>query len=133
MLIVAGIAVSVIIQTMNSLEEQALSTGRETMREISSGLKVTQVTGYYNGSKITQLAIFLRTIAGSDGVDLSYSYITLSDGSKQVILNYTTNCYSDNVSNGLFGTLNSSLLSSTTYGIMIVRDYDSSCLQTNPT
>jgi len=46
MVLVAGIAASVILQTMNSLEEQALSTGRETTRDISSGLRVTQVTGY---------------------------------------------------------------------------------------
>ena len=31
MILVAGIAASVIIQTMNSLEQQALQTGLETM------------------------------------------------------------------------------------------------------
>lgn len=132
MIIVAGMAASVIIQTMNSLQEQALYTGRETMREVSSGLKVTQVTGYYNGSKISQLAIFLRTVAGSDDVNLLYAYVTLSDNSKQVILNYSTSLFSSNVSGGIFGTLNSSNLSSTTYGIMVIRDFDSSCSQTKP-
>jgi len=133
MILVAGMAASVIIQTMTSLQEQASFTGEQTMKEVSSGVKVTQVTGYYNGSKITQLAIFLRTLAASSDVDLTYAHITLSDTSKKVVLNYTTNCFNTSISNGLFGTLNSSALSATTYGIMVVRDYDSSCLQTNPT
>ena len=34
MIIVAGVAASVMIQTMNSLEEQAMTTGRETIRDI---------------------------------------------------------------------------------------------------
>jgi len=133
MIIVAGIAASVMIQTMNSLEEQAMSTGRETIREVSTGLKVDQVTGYHDGSSITQLAVFVRTTAGSQEVDLSETYISISDSSKKVILNYTSNVFSSSVSNGLFGTINSSNLSATTYGLMIVRDIDGSCTSTNPT
>jgi len=133
MIMVAGMAASVIIQTMNSLQEQAMTTGEETLRDVSSGLRVTQVSGYYDGTSITQLAIFVKTTAGSDDVDLTYSYVSLSDTSNQVILNYTTNCFSSTVSNGLFGTLNSSNLSATTYGIMIVRDIDGSCTLNNPT
>jgi flagellin FlaB len=133
MIMVAGMAASVIIQTMNSLESQALSTGTETLRDVSSGLKVSQVTGYYDGTDITQLAIFVKTAAGSMDMDLTYAYISLSDSSKQVILNYTNSVYSASVSGGLFGTLNSSNLSATTYGLMKVRDVDSSCTVTNPT
>jgi flagellin FlaB len=133
MIIVAGIAASVMIQTMNSLEEQAMNTGRETIRDVSSGLRVNQVTGYNAGSLITQLAIFVRTTAGSEEVDLSESYISISDSSKKVILNYSSNVFSSTVSNGLFGTINSTNLSATTYGLMVVRDIDGSCNSTNPT
>jgi flagellin FlaB len=82
---------------------------------------------------IDQLAIIIRTTAGSDKVDLTYTYISLSNASKQVILNYSSAVFSDNVSNGLFDTLNSSLLTSTTYGLMIIRDIDNSCTMTYPT
>ena len=129
---VAGIAASVIIQTMNSLEEQALATGRETLRDVSSGLKVTQASGYYDGTSITQLAIFIKTTAGSTDIDLNQAVITLSDTSKQVILVYTSNVFSSSVSNGLFGTVNSSNLSATTYGLMVIRDVDNSCSSTSP-
>lgn len=132
MILVAGIAASVIIQTMNSLEQQALQTGLETMRDVSSGLRVTQISGYNNGSTISQIAIFLRTTAGSDEIDLTYAYITLSDASKSVILNLNTSVFSSTVSGGLFGTLNDTNLTETTYGLMVVRDVDNSCLSTNP-
>lgn len=132
MLLVAGIAASVIIQTMNSLEQQAMETGKETISDISSGLRVIRVNGYNNGSKITQLAIFVKTIAGSDTIDLNEAYISISDSTDQTILNYTTKCYSNSVSNGLFGTVNPSNLSSSTYGIIVIRDYDSSCSSSNP-
>ncbi len=132
MVLVAGIAASVILQTMNSLEEQALSTGRETTRDISSGLRVTQVTGYKSGSSITQLAIFIRTTAGSMDIDLNQTYISISDTSKQIILSYSSSVFSSSISSGLFGTINSSNLTATTYGIMIIRDIDSSCNSSTP-
>lgn len=130
---VAGIAASVIIQTMNSLEEQALATGRETLRDVSSGLKVTQVSGYYDGTSITQLAIFIKTTAGSTDLDLNQAVLSLSDTSKQVILTYTSTVFASSVSSGLFGTVNSSNLSATTYGLMVIRDVDGSCSSTAPT
>jgi len=133
MILVAGIAASVIIQTMNSLQQQAMQTGEETMRDISSGLKVTHVSGYNNGSKITQLAFFLTTTAGSEDIGLTYTYISLSDTNNQVILVYNSSCFSSSVSNGLFSTLNASNLSATTYGVMVVRDVDSSCSLSSPT
>ena len=132
MILVAGIAASVIMQTMNTLEQQAMQTGQETMKDISSGVKVTHVTGYSNSSKINQLAIFLTPSAASEGIDLTYTYISLSDTTKQVILSYSSSCFSSSVSSGLFGTLNASNLTSTTYGIMVIRDVDSSCTSTIP-
>lgn len=133
MIMVAGIAASVMIQTMNSLEQQALQTGQQTMREVSSGLRVTHVSGFYNGSTLDQIAIFLRTIAGSDGIDLTYAFIQLSDSIKEVILNYTTSVYSSSVSSGIFGTVDPSLLSSEHYGLMVISDVDGSCTSISPT
>jgi len=132
MIMVAGIAASVIIQTMNTLEQQALETGQQTLREVSSGLRVTHVNGFSNGTNINQLAIFIRTTAGSDEIDLTNAFIRLSDSDNEVILNFTSSVFNDGATNGLFGTLNSSLLSSTTYGLMVITDIDSSCSATSP-
>lgn len=132
MIIVAGVAASVMIQTMNSLENKALEVGQDTIREVSTGLRVLQITGYKNDLNISQLGIFVRTLAGSSGVDLSEAFISISDSSKKVVLDYTSNVFSSSVSGGLFSTINSSNLSSSTYGIIVIRDYDNSCSVTTP-
>ena len=48
MVLVAGIAASVLIQTSTKLEAQAMTTGTETTQEVSSGLAVTNVLGHKN-------------------------------------------------------------------------------------
>jgi flagellin FlaB len=132
MILVAGIAASVIIQTINSLQQQALLTGEQTKKDISAGLKVTHVSGHKSGSTLDQIAIYIKPTAASDPVDLTYAYITLSNTSSVVILNYTTNSYAYSISNGLFGTLDAGDLSSSTYGIMEIRDVDNSSTSSSP-
>ena len=132
MIMVAGVTASVMIQTMTSLQDQAIKTSEETLRDISSGVKVTYVSGYVSNSTITQLAIFVTTTAASDTIDLTYGILSLSDSTKKVILNYTSGCFSSGVSNGLFVTLNVSNLSSSQYGVIVIRDIDSSCNATEP-
>jgi hypothetical protein len=39
MIMVAGVTASVMIQTMNNLQQQAIKTSEQTIRDISSGLK----------------------------------------------------------------------------------------------
>ena len=132
MILVAGMAASVIIQTMNSLEQQAMETGTETLQDISSGIRVLRVNGYKFGSTISQLAVFLKTVSGSNNIDLNQAYISLSDSTDQVILSYDNTCYASSVSSSLFSTINSSNLSATEYGIIVIRDVDSSCESTSP-
>ena len=132
MLTTAGIAASVIIQTMEGLQEQAMFTADEVIKDVSSGVRVTHVSGYKEGSTISQIAIYLRPSTGSSPIDLSATYISLSDSSTQNILAYDNTCFSSSVSNGLFGTVNSSNLSSSEFGIMKIRDIDNSCSSTAP-
>jgi len=133
MIMVAGVTASVFIQTMNSLQQQALTTGTETIRDISSGIRVTHVSGYNDGSVISQLAFFVKTTAGSESIDLTHTFISISDGSTQPVLKYNSNAYSSSASNGIFQTLNSSNLTSSTYGLIVIRDVDSSCKSNSPT
>jgi flagellin FlaB len=132
MILVAGIAASVMIQMMNTMQEQALRTGQETLRDISSGVKVSHISGYYNGTTISQLGFFLETTAGSEDIDLTYTYITLSDTTKQVVLTYNSTEFSTSTTNGLFSTLNLSNLTSSNYGVLVIRDVDSSCSSSKP-
>jgi flagellin FlaB len=132
-LLVAGIAANILIQTINTLQQQAMSTGQETLREVASGLEVTMVSGYVTSSKITKLAIFITPTAASEAINLSTTIISLSNSSRTVILNYTKSCFNSTVaSGGLFSTINASKLSSSRYGIIVIRDSDSSCTQNHP-
>lgn len=133
MILVAGVTASVMIQVMGGLQQQALKTGQETIRDVSSGLRVTHVSGHQAGSQITQLAIFVSATAGSSDIDLSEAYISLSETTEQVVLVYTSTCFASSVSSGLFQTINSSNLSATTFGIVVVRDIDNSCQSATPT
>jgi flagellin FlaB len=132
MILIAGITASVMIQTMSSLQQQAVKTSEDTLKDISSGLKVSFVSGYTSNSTITQLAIFVSTTAASDDIDLTYAILSLSDSTQKVILNYSSDCFSSSVSNGLFSTLNASTLTSSQYGILVIRDIDGSCVATKP-
>ena len=46
MVLVAGIAASVLVQTANKLETQAMVTGSETTSEVATGLRVIDIEGY---------------------------------------------------------------------------------------
>ena len=132
MIMVAGVTASVMMQTMNNLQQQAVKTSEETIRDISSGLKVTFVSGYVQNSTITQLAVFVSTTSASDDIDLSYGILSLTDSAKKVILNYTSTCFSHTITNGLFGTLDTSNLTSSQFGVLVIRDIDGSCNATTP-
>ena len=132
MILIAGVTASVLMQTMNTLQEQAMQTGTETIREIATGVKVTHISGYSNGTKITALAIFIQPLPGSEDIDLSQSYIRISDSTKAVILRYDQSCFNTSLSLGLFGSLNLSNLDSSEFGVLVVRDLDNSCTAQTP-
>ncbi|MFO8077553.1 MAG: flagellin, partial [Thermoplasmatota archaeon] len=132
MILVAGIAASVLLQTMDGLEGQAMKTGKETMDDISSGIKVTQVTGVHRDGKITQIALFLSPIAGSNDIDLSMITVSISDANKNTIFSYNQSCFTETINDGLFQSINTSLLAANEFGLVVIRDSDQSCLATNP-
>jgi flagellin-like protein len=67
MILVAAVAASVIMQTAENLQQRAYAVGKQTIRDVSSGLHVIDVTGYtdVNKSKIEYLAISIAPRAGS--------------------------------------------------------------------
>jgi flagellin FlaB len=132
MILVAGIVVSVVFDTMSGLQNQALKTGDETVQDISTGVKVTQISGYANDTRINQLAFFISIIAGSNPVNIGESSVMISNAENQFILRYNNTVFSDGVSDGLFSTLNASNLSLSTFGILVIRDIDSSCSSVLP-
>jgi len=132
MILIAGIVASVLIQTMNQLQNQAIRTGQDTISEVSSGLRITQISGKVNSSKISILAIMISPILSTSNVNLSSTIIYLSDTNSQIILTYNATCYTSSVDLGLFNSINTSLLQSNEFGVVVIRDNDVSCTQNTP-
>jgi len=138
MVLVAGIAASVLIQTSTTLESQALATGRETTDEVASGLGVFDIEGYAAANAdISKLAIGVRPRAGSGGIDIGVTYVELSNTVKKVVLNYTTTFYSkpdgrDDIFSALvfpddiYAYGNSSNTDSSRFGVLVMEDADTS-------
>lgn len=133
-MLVAGIASNVIIQTMGTLQQQARKTGTETMHHVATGIQVTFATGKTDAEKnwITQLAVFISPCAGSESIDLNSTYVRLSNTAKTVVLTYNNACYNNSPSNGLFESVNMSDLESADFGIIVISDSDSSCTVSSP-
>jgi len=134
MVLVAGIAASVLIQTSVRLETQALATGSETTAEVATGVAVFDVLGYTVNSTedISKIAIGIRPRAGSDSVDISQCFLELANSSIKVIMNYTTSYYAE--PDGQDDVFNANVfpVSASQFGVLVVEDADNSLSSTAP-
>lgn len=140
MVLVAGIAASVLIQTSTTLESQAMATGQETTDEVASGIGIFDVLGYAaSGSDLSKLAVGVRPRAGSDGIDLSEVYVEISDTSTKLVMNYTSSYYAepsgqdDIFSASVFPEFNTTTGGSASrFGLLVIEDADDSLSAATP-
>ena len=144
LVLIAGMAASVIIQTSSHLESQTMSTGKDTTNEVSTGIAVYSVEGYAaTNSDISKLAIMIRPRAGTDSIDISDCFIEISNTSKKIILNYSTSYFSkptglDDIFSAAvfpddnFAYGNASNRDGSRFGILVLDDADGSVTQNNP-
>ncbi len=73
MVLIAAVASSVLITTSETLQSRAKAVGTQTIREVSAGIAIEEVTGYTNvaQNKIEYLALTVRPRAGSKDIDIS--------------------------------------------------------------
>ena len=131
MVLVAGIAASVLVQTANKLEIQAMETGDQTTAEVSTGLAVFDIEGKKSGSTITNLTLTIKPRAGSGDIDLKETIIEISDGTTKVLLSFnesaTWNFNSSVDADGqVFGT-GAWNETNEEFGILVLEDADNSC------
>jgi flagellin FlaB len=142
MILVAGVAASVLITTSNTIQIQALQTGQKTVQEVSSGISVFEIAGevFYNTTSsslenISKLAITVKSRPGSGDIDLNNTYILISNGAKKSLLRYNTSNFKDPVSGDVFASLTTAKWNGTNYeyfGIGVLQDEDNSMTSTNP-
>jgi len=133
MVLVAAVAASVIMQTAENLQQRAYAVGKQTIRDVSTGLRVIGVTGFtdVNKTKLEYLAIAITPRAGSYDVDLNKTllYIQLDNYS---VLSLNLSSKANRVTEGgIFNTLNLSLLNATNFGVISIHDRDDSIMKTN--
>jgi len=132
MVLVAGIAASVLISTSTSLEMQALKTGKESIAEVASGIKVECVEGYQASSLITKMAIEVASRAGSPDVDLGEAVVEISDSSNKYVLVFsdTARTVAADVNGDLFAVTNFGAAND--FDLIVLQDADSSVGATTP-
>ena len=133
MILVAAVAASVIMQTAENLQQRAYAVGKQTIRDVSSGLRVIEVTGYTdeNKSKIEYLAISITPRAGSLDIDLNKTLLYLKLNNFSVLsLNLALKTSQPGYIS-LFHALNLSELNATNYGVVAIHDRDDSIMKTN--
>ena len=137
MVLVAGIAASVIIQTMNSMEQQAMRAGHETTEEVSTGISVFDIKGYVPDSgNIDNMTITVRPRAGSADIDIGQVFIELANTDYKVIMTYDTagsNNWNDS-GTGVDDVFSVACfpVAANRFGILVLEDADGSCIETNP-
>ena len=128
MVLVAGIAASVLVQVANTLQMQALFTGQETIEEVSTGIHVVDVEGHVENASngLNLICIGVRTRAGTEEIDLAQTKIELANNESKVVLSYqSTQHASSPAASGIFDTTAFGLTAAE-FGIIVIEDADGS-------
>ena len=74
MVLVAGIAASVLVQTANKLEIQAMETGEQTTAEVATGLRICDIEGHKSARSMpyNNTTGMWWNLSRDDGLNLSY-------------------------------------------------------------
>jgi flagellin FlaB len=133
MVLVAGIAASVLIQTSTKLESQAMRSGQETIAEVSTGIAVENIEGHSSGTTLDYMVISVRPRAGSSDVDLTETVVEISDSSTKNLLTYNSSTFTDteDIDGDIFAPTNF-IASALNFGLIVLEDADGSCTDTNP-
>jgi len=133
MVLVAGIAASVLIQTANRLEIQAMKTGQQTTNEVATGIAVDDITGEVGGGgTIDNIAIAVSPRSGSMDVDLSNTVVEISNSANKYILSYDSTSWAWKPDDaGVFATA-AFPVATNLFGVIVLEDADGSCLAANP-
>jgi len=136
MVLVAGIAASVLIQTSGKLEMQAMKSGQGTIAEVATGIQVEGIDGYNisGAAAISWLAIEIRARAGSKEVDISETVIELTDSSTKNLFTYNSGNFTpvESINGDIFTASFYPFNNGTVFGVIVLEDADNSITPSNP-
>jgi flagellin FlaB len=135
MVLVAGIAAAVLIQTANRLEIQAMETGEQTKAEVATGINIVSIEGHKNGTgDIDYVAILISPRAGSGDIDLTQTYLEIASSSQKNVLKYLAGQYHYRgaINGDLFTAGWFTSLTGIKFGIYEVQDADNSSTLLTP-
>jgi flagellin FlaB len=133
MVLIAGIAAYVISSTGSQLEIKSGATGTQTIKEVSTGLKISTIEGHNTSALIDKIVIIITPRPGSPDIDLDGTLIELSNTQQKYVLTYSST-YWVNGKSGLEDLFDADAFSSVAseFGIIVLKDDDSSCNQNTP-
>ena len=131
MVVVAGIAAAVIIQTSSKLEMQAMQTADETLAVVASGIKILGIDGHSTAGEIDKLAIYMSVLSGAPEFDISQTVIELSNSTAKFLLNYNNGFTNITTVNGSIFDV-AEFGSPTTFAVIVLQDADGSLSDANP-
>ncbi len=136
MVLVAGIAASVLIQTSGKLEMQAMKSGQETIAEVATGIQVEGIEGYNasGAGTISRLAIEIRARAGSQEVDISETVVELTDSNTKNLFTYNSGNFTPvaSIDGNIFTASFYPFDNDTIFGLIVLEDADNSITAANP-
>ena len=100
MVLVAAIAAAVLINVSGILQQRAMTTGKESIEEVSSNIVVKSIIGNTDAGRtnLMSLNITVSTAAGARRMDLRQLIIKISNGANMTIQKYS----STGITNGTF-------------------------------
>ncbi len=93
MVLVAAIAAAVLISTSGILQQRAMTTGKESIAQVSSNIVVVSISGYTNSNMtdIENVSVAVTAAAGAGRIDLRYLIIRLANSQNESYLSYSEN------------------------------------------
>lgn len=133
LVLTAGFAVYVLVSTSTELENKSSTTGRETIRDVSIGFKISTIEGHTSAGRIDKIVIIITPRAGSPNIGLDQTLIELANTSLKCVLRYSTDQFIDGKS-GLSNLFTADAFSSvpSEFGLIVLKDDDGSCTQNTP-
>ncbi len=92
MVLVAAIAAAVIINVSGILQQRAMTTGKESIQQVSSNIVVVSITGTTNlgRTNVENVSVAVSAAAGAGRIDMRYTLLKVGNGVNSTYLNYTS-------------------------------------------